>query len=63
MLAVTTGNAVADTVIGVFVLVALIVVWRVLLRDPSIRRVRLGVFYERERDGDDEDEDVERRVE
>jgi hypothetical protein len=52
--------AAADTItfslIGFVVVIAAIVVWRVVVHDPTIRKVRFGVFYERERT-DDEDED------
>ena len=43
--------------IGIFLLLVVIVVIRLVTRDRFIRRVRFGVFYERERDDiDDPDE-------
>lgn len=57
MLALSNADGVVWSVVGLFVVVALIVLWRVAVYDPSIRRVRFGVFYERERTPDDEPED------
>jgi hypothetical protein len=39
------------------VLVAVIAAWRVLVHDKTIRRIRFGVFYEREREADEFDEE------
>jgi hypothetical protein len=48
------GEAIVYALVGVAVVVALIAVWRVALHDRTIRRVRFGVFYERDRDKDDD---------
>lgn len=37
-------------VIGLFAIILVIVIVRVVTHDRRIRRVRLGVFYERDRD-------------
>jgi hypothetical protein len=47
-----TAHTVTISVIGFVLLVAVIVVWRILIHDTSIRKVRFGVFYERVRDKD-----------
>jgi len=39
--------------IGIAVAVAIVAAWRVLVHDKTIRKVRLGFFYERERDDDE----------
>jgi membrane protein YdbS with pleckstrin-like domain len=41
--------------VAVAVLVALIAIWRVWVHDKTIRRVRFGFFWERERDDSEED--------
>jgi len=48
-----TAHTVTLSVIGFVLLVAVVVVWRILMHDRTIRRVRFGVFYERERDDDE----------
>jgi hypothetical protein len=53
------ADTVTFTLVGFVIVIALVVVWRVLVHDRAIRRIRLGVFYERERD-DDPDERHER---
>jgi len=45
-----TADTVTLTVVGFLLLVAVVVIWRVLVHDRNVRRIRLGVFYERERD-------------
>lgn len=40
-------------VVGAVLLVALLVVLRIVTRDRTIRGVRVGIFYERDRDEDD----------
>ncbi len=52
MIAADTAHTVTFSVIGFILLVAVVVVWRILMHDASIRKVRFGVFYERERDED-----------
>jgi hypothetical protein len=42
------------TVIGLFAAILIIVIIRVVTHDRRIRRVRLGVFYERDRDNDEQ---------
>jgi hypothetical protein len=51
------ASGVAYTLIGLVVLVAVIAAWRVLVHDKTIRRIRFGVFYEREREPDDLEHD------
>jgi hypothetical protein len=46
----STANTVTLSVVGFVLLVVVVVVWRVLMHDKAIRRIRFGVFYERERD-------------
>jgi hypothetical protein len=41
-------------VIGLFAAILIIVIIRVVTHDRRIRRVRLGVFYERDRDDDEQ---------
>jgi hypothetical protein len=53
----TAADTVTFSLVGFVVVVAAIVVWRVVLHDRSVRRVRFGVFYERERNGDDKEEE------
>ena len=48
----STANTVTFTVIGFVALVVAIVIWRVVIHDKAIQRVRFGVFYERERNED-----------
>jgi hypothetical protein len=43
-------------VIGLFAAILVIVIVRVVTHDRRIRRVRLGVFYERDRNGEDNGE-------
>jgi hypothetical protein len=43
------------TVIGLFAAILIIVIIRIVTHDRRIRRVRLGVFYERDRNGEDDD--------
>jgi len=43
--------------IAVAVVVAVVAAWRVALRDPSVRRIRLGVFWEKD-ERDDKPEGV-----
>ena len=49
-----TAHTVTFSVVGFILLVAVVVVWRILMHDATIRRVRFGVFYERDRDEDEE---------
>jgi hypothetical protein len=48
-----TANTVTISVVGFVLALALIVVWRLVHGDDRIRRVRFGVFYERDRDEDE----------
>jgi hypothetical protein len=50
----SAADAIIVTTIAVFVFIAVIAIWRVLVHDRSVRRIRLGIFYERER-ADEED--------
>jgi len=45
--------AVLWVLVSVAVVVVVVTVWRVIIHDRSIRRVRFGVFYERDRTDDD----------
>ena len=40
--------------IGLAVVIALVVAWRVTVHDRTVKGIRLGFFYERDRDRDDE---------
>lgn len=43
-----------DLTIGVVLVVAMVLAYRILHRDPNIRRTRFGLFVERDRfDGDE----------
>jgi hypothetical protein len=53
------ADTVTFSVIGFVLLIAAVAVWRVVIHDPRIRKVRFGVFYERERCGEDEPEEDE----
>jgi hypothetical protein len=46
----STADAVTFSLLGVVVVIGLIVIWRVVIHDRTIRKVRFGVFWERERD-------------
>lgn len=48
------AETVTLSLVGFLIVVAVIVIWRVLVHDRGVRRIRLGVFYERERDEDEE---------
>jgi hypothetical protein len=52
--AVTNGDIVFGGLVGFVIVLALIVVWRVVVHDETIRKIRFGVFYERERDEKEE---------
>lgn len=52
----TGADTVTFSLVGFVLFVAVVVVWRVVVHDRQIRRVRFGVFYERERDEGLEDE-------
>jgi hypothetical protein len=54
LVAASTADTVTLSLIGFVILVAAIVVWRIVLHARTVRRVRFGIFYERERDKDDE---------
>lgn len=56
MVAATTGTVAIGGVAGVVIILLLVAVWRVVIHDPTVRRVRFGVFYERERDKEERDE-------
>lgn len=43
------ATTVTFSVVGFVLFVAVIVVWRILMHDKAITRIRFGVFYERER--------------
>jgi hypothetical protein len=43
------------TLIGLFAAILIIVIIRIVTHDRRIRRVRLGVFYERDRNGEPDD--------
>lgn len=51
----STADTVTFSLAGFVLFLAIVVVWRIITRDPRIRKIRFGVFYEREREGDDED--------
>lgn len=51
----STANTVTFSVIGFVLVLAIVVVWRILMHDKTIRRIRLGIFYERERERDDDE--------
>jgi hypothetical protein len=53
--AFSTGNGTTFAVVGGVILVAFIIVWRIVVHDRAIRRIRFGFFYERERECDEED--------
>ena len=53
MIAASTADTVTFSAVGFVIIVAIVVVWRILVYDRSIRRIRLGIFYEREREGDE----------
>jgi hypothetical protein len=57
-----TAHTVTISVIGFVLLVAVIVVWRILIHDSSIRKVRFGVFYERLRDQDEDPDERHERL-
>jgi hypothetical protein len=50
VLALSTGDGITYTIVGVVLFVAIVAVWRVVVHDRTITRVRFGIFYERERD-------------
>jgi hypothetical protein len=54
MAGASTAHTVTLSLVGLVLLVAVIVVWRLVVHDPRIRKVRFGVFYERDRT-DEED--------
>ena len=60
MLAASASDTVTFSLVGFVIVIALLVVWRLVVRDPRIRKVRFGVFYEREREDDELDEPVRR---
>lgn len=47
-------SSAADTItfslVGFVIVVAAVVIWRVVIRDPNVRRVRFGFFYERDKE-------------
>lgn len=47
------AEVVEFSLVGFAVVVAAVVVWRVVMRDPTIRKVRFGFFYEREREDEE----------
>lgn len=49
------ADGILYTLIALVVVLAVIAAWRVLVHDRSIRRIRFGVFYERERNHDEHD--------
>jgi hypothetical protein len=51
----SNADAIVATTIGLFIFVALVTAWRVLIHDRSIRRIRMGVFYEREHEDEKRD--------
>lgn len=53
VLYLTGADGITVTVVGAVIFVAVVVVWRVAVHDRGVSKVRFGVFYERERDGDD----------
>lgn len=57
----STANTITFSVIGFVLLIIVVVVWRILIHDKAIARVRFGVFYERERDEDYDYQDPPRR--
>jgi hypothetical protein len=58
MIAVS-ANAILWTLVAFAVALALIAVWRVAVRDRTTSRIRLGFFWERERE---EDEPLDREL-
>jgi hypothetical protein len=54
MLAVN-ADGIFWALVALAIVLVLAVIWRVIVNDRNIRRVRFGVFWERERDGDKED--------
>jgi hypothetical protein len=55
------ADQVTFTVVGLVIFIALVVVWRVAVHDRSISRIRFGVFYEREREKDDDARDEQQQ--
>lgn len=53
----STADTITFSLVGFVVVVAVVVIWRVLGHDHTVRRVRFGVFYERERDGDEPEDE------
>lgn len=57
MLALTDATALASAIVGVFVLLALVTLLRIVLRrEDRWTRLRIGVFVERDLDGEDDDD-------
>jgi uncharacterized membrane protein YqiK len=50
----STGTTVLLVLVAIAVVVVLVVLWRVWVADRTVRRIRIGLFYERDRLGDDE---------
>lgn len=42
-----------EALAGFAAVILVVVIWRVVIHDKTIRKVRLGVFYEREREDDE----------
>ena len=55
-----TQNVTLALIIGVLLLVAMILAYRLVRRRPSSRHTRVGVFVERDFDKDEVDDDVTR---
>lgn len=49
MISASAAHTVTLSLVGLILIIAVIVVWRVIVHDPRIRKVRFGVFYERDR--------------
>lgn len=52
MIVAGSADTITLGVVGVAFVIAVVVVWRVLMHDKRVRRIRFGIFYERERDED-----------
>ena len=59
MVGLSTADGITVTLVGLAIFIALVVAWRTLVHDRAIRRIRFGVFYERERDEYDDGEEDE----
>lgn len=59
MIAAGVAAGIVYAIISVVGLVAAVALWRVVIHDKAVTRIRLGVFYERERDDTDDDDEPE----